>query len=66
MFAEGTQSEMDLEALGEQLATRKSELMNGSSSAMARARPQARAVPRGGPVTRAFASLARAGSDRSR
>jgi hemerythrin superfamily protein len=38
MFGKARQSDMDLQALGEQLAARKNELMNGASSAIGRAR----------------------------
>jgi hypothetical protein len=37
LFAKSRQSEMDLEALGEQLASRKAELMNDTRSKSSRA-----------------------------
>jgi hypothetical protein len=46
MFGKARQSDMDLQALGERLAARKNELMNGSSPRPSRARSLlARAVP---------------------
>jgi hemerythrin superfamily protein len=42
MFAEARQSDMDLKSLGAQLATRKSELMNGEMRRQGNGRPRAR------------------------